>query len=216
MTTVIEEPWTMDEQLYQIRMGVPQPHIMEISPHQYARMSGAAKRRYDAKRREEWDASSACKMQWHERVMAAFDAGTFTLETEGVHRSAVDAVKAELRRRDEEGLEERRKAAHAGNRVLTMEQLHVGDRVFSIMAGRYCTVTKLYRKSLHVKDDSGMEFSEWPRALQLRSWSDCERDFLISESLCIGPGELGQVFCTWPTIGEDSRCCAVHQEKGKR
>jgi hypothetical protein len=216
MTTVIEEPWTMDDQLYQIRMGVEQPHIMEISPYQYARMSGAAKRRYGAQRSQEWDASSACKVQWHERVMAAFDAGTFTLETEGVHRSAVDAIKAELRRRERCGLEERRKAFHAVNRGLTMEQLHVGDRVFSIMAGRYCMVTKLYRKSLHVKDDSGREFSEWPRALQWQSWSDREWEFLIAESLCIGPGELGQVFCTWPTIGDDSRYCAVHQEEGKR
>ena len=146
-----EKVWQMDERRYQSLMGVHQPWIAEISPAQYAGMSGRAQREYSKRRDAEWQASYDIKQEWYEKVTQAYVLGKFKLEDPGVSEAAKTAVW----RYERDLKEEREKVAHdqavKENRIISVLDLEIGDRVHCIMYREYGTVIKKFKKSIRVR-----------------------------------------------------------------
>lgn len=142
---------------YQAAKGVHQPWAMEISPVQYARMGKSAKRAYDAKRAAEWDASAECKRQYEREVLAAFDAGAFSLSDPTVLQDAARVVRRALADREIARVEAEREQALEDN-MLVIADLAVGMRVYCLVGGRYADVVKVNRKSAIVRFDGGREY----------------------------------------------------------
>jgi hypothetical protein len=174
-TTANERPkvWTIGVQAWQALEGVHQPWICEISPMQFAHMSKRAKAQYEEKRHREWQASSDCKTRYREAVVAAFDRGEFTLETPDVHPDASERVFWALRDRREAAEKFKKLAALNANEIASVDELNVGDRVYSIIYGRYVEVVKINRKSVRVRDEAGDTYPMDVRTLQRRSYNDC-------------------------------------------
>lgn len=151
METAIQQPvWEMSASMYQARMGVHQPWICEISPYQYGAMSKRGKAHYDAKRSQEWAASGAVKQGWRGKVIAAHDAGEFTLDTPGLHSEAKSAVIHEQIRRREVETERRYKEALKRNRITGPDEIKKGDTVFDVICGKYGEVVKVNKKTARV------------------------------------------------------------------
>jgi hypothetical protein len=150
---VTAEPWKYTASQYQAVLGVHQPYIAEISPMQYAHLSNRGKAQYDAKRSREWDASAVCKRQWATAIVAAFDAGTFTLDDPQLSRDAKDAVIwASIERKKAERAA-RLEEAERANIIRDFSMLKPGDRVWSLIGGHYLTVTKVNTKSVRARYD---------------------------------------------------------------
>lgn len=147
---VTREPWKYTVGQYQAALGVYQPHIAEISPMQYAHLSKRGKRQYDTKRTQEWDASANAKRAWRAAVIAAHDADAFNQHDPSTSDEAREAIRYEERRRREAVTAFRLEEALHRNKIASVDELSVGDRVFSIMAGQYGTVTKKHKVSVNV------------------------------------------------------------------
>ena len=143
-------PWAVSAAAWQHAQGIHQPHIGEISPVQYARLSGRSRRSYDAERHAEWDASANVKREYARLVLEAHDAGTFALGDTDVHPDAERAVRAAHRARVQAEQAARWEQAQADNQ-LSIAEISVGDRVWVVMGGHYGTVTKVSKKSIRVK-----------------------------------------------------------------
>ncbi|MGF7036412.1 hypothetical protein J2T17_007475 [Paenibacillus mucilaginosus] len=174
--------WPMSAAQYQQSMGVHQPWIAEISPHQMAMMVKRARAEYDQKRREEWAASAACKAEYAELLMEAYDLGLFRRDEVGEDvRSAVNTALYQSRRASavNTALYQSRKASAEvakaevlkANEIRSFEGLKKGDRIFSVMYG-YGIVEKINRKSLVLKTDNGYSVKA-SGGLQWKSYNDC-------------------------------------------
>jgi hypothetical protein len=171
----VEHPWKMSASAYQSKIGVHAPWIGEISPMQYAGLSKQGKAEYDAKRSREWEASAEAKREWRDLVMAAFERGEITLETPGLHPDAKSSVF--------HGLAERRKAqekltmdqATEENRIHSVDELEVGDRVFDIMGNIYGTVSKKFKTSVRLDTERWGPLTVPARRLEWLSHDDLER-----------------------------------------
>ena len=123
MSTDRPAPVTRDTPAWQIAAvawkgvrGIHTPWIAEVSPMQLGAMNGRTRRAYDERRRAEWDASAEGHAAWRAEVMAAFDAGAFTLDHPELHREARDAVRRALFARSKRAAEA---AAEFGADLLT-------------------------------------------------------------------------------------------------
>jgi preprotein translocase subunit YajC len=145
------EPWKYTAYQYQAAMGVHEPHIAEISPMQYAGLSKRGKAQYDAKRSAEWDASAACKQEWRALVMAAHDADAFNQHDPSTSDEARQAIAHEAQRRREAAAQFRFQEASHRNRITSADQVNVGDRVFSIMCGKYGRIVKKSKQSVRIE-----------------------------------------------------------------
>jgi hypothetical protein len=145
------KPWTMSASAYLAAIGVHEPWIAEISPWQYSTMSKAGKARYDKQRREEWVASGEAKGQWLSLCMAAYDAGTITLDSPDLHEEAKDRIKGQLLKRRKEQAEAQHQERLRQNRITSLDDVNVGDRVFDIMVRGYGRITRKYKTSVHLE-----------------------------------------------------------------
>lgn len=146
--------WTLTRSGWQAARGIHEPYIAEISPMQLAHMSKAAKRRYEAQRSKEWEASAEAGAEYRRLVVDAFARGEFAWDD--ASNDAKDAVRshqARVRESDNKALTD---AALKANR-LSIADLVVGERVFDIMSRSYGTVVKVSRKSARVKLESGYQ-----------------------------------------------------------
>lgn len=184
----VAEPWRYTASQYQAAMGVKQPHVAEISPYQFARLSGRQRARYEATHGAEWQASADCKRDWRAAVVAAFEAGTIDQQTPGLSADARAAIAgAVLDRRDA-----RKKVIqgehHRAAKYATVDELAIGDRVYCLMAGRYGTVVKINTRSVRVEvphpSGTPRAYAVGPEGLRRRSHADIEaavRDALAEE-----------------------------------
>jgi hypothetical protein len=168
MTPVAQNPtqelettpiWTLSQARYQFLRGIKQPHIMEISFVQMARMSKREKARYQAQRAGEWDASGDCKVEYDRLVWEAYQRGEFTLQSEGISADAKTAVYRGATEAKKQDIAEKMKAAQVENRILTVNDAEIGDRVYTLYGSRYVEIVGKLQKSFKVKDASGAVFS---------------------------------------------------------
>lgn len=151
----LEEPWKYTASGYLAATGVHEPWIAEISPMQMGLMGKQAKRRYQAKRAKEWDASAKAKQEWADAVLAAYEAGEFDEDTPGVNPAALEAVRLEGERRRKSEFAQTVKEARAKNNIRDLSQVKIGMKIYHIAMG--CgEVVKVNKKSLRMKLDSGM------------------------------------------------------------
>lgn len=142
--------WELSASMYQARAGVHAPHIGEISPTQYNRLSGRSRRAYDAKRSQEWQASADCKGQWRRLVVEAHERGEFHYSDSGVHREAKSAVLGAQIERNKQVAAERFVQARKDNQITGPDDVEIGQRVHSLMVG-YGVVIKKNRKSCRLQ-----------------------------------------------------------------
>lgn len=150
--------------------GIHTPWIAEVSPMQLGAMNGRTRRAYDARRRAEWDASAEGHAAWRAEVMAAFDAGAFTLDHPELHREARDAVRSELVARAKRAAEEaeaaRRRAVEDDH--WTRETAKPGDPVWHILY-RWMRVRRVNRETVTLAPLDGGRFAPkiaWRDALK--------------------------------------------------
>jgi hypothetical protein len=139
--------------------GIHEPWIAEISPMQMGLMSARQKKIWQERRSKEWAASIEGKRAWANAVFAAYDAGAFTLKTERAHPDAVAAVRTELIARAKQTEEAAKKAAHLDNRIRSVEEVAIGDRIYDLMYSRYVHVLKKFKTSFRVRDENGKEYT---------------------------------------------------------
>jgi hypothetical protein len=166
--------WTMSPSAYLAIMGVKEPHIMEISPVQLARMSKRARREYDAKRHKEWNASGEAKQKWRQGVIDAYEAGKVSLDDPKLHPEAKSAILGHRVDQKKKSKEELKEAARKANQINGPEDLKVGDRVFTIMGNHYGTVTKVSKKSIRMDIEGFPNSKAFFGALQKLSHRDLE------------------------------------------
>ena len=160
---VAEEPgeietvpaWEIGPDEYQRRAGVYQPHIAEISPYQYARMSKRQQKAYDEKRSKEWDASRRIKEEWRDQVAGAYERGEIDLKTPGLHREAEDVILHVEIEKEKAAKEAALSKAVEENEIKSLDEISLGDRVFAVGFGRHITIKKINKKSVWGVDDQG-------------------------------------------------------------
>ena len=191
--------WEITSSMYRARRGIHQPHIGEISGVQYGRMSGAARRRYDTKRHEEWETSAQGARAWEQEVIDAFNRGEFDLDDPEVDREARSVIlSAQIRQKESEaarGLAELKEI-----NIPDMSEISKGDRIFTIMGGHYGTVTRVSKKSLRMLLDwrgGGRDSKQYPGALYWLSHDDLEAAFESSDERT--PYEIAQA------MGEETK-----------
>jgi hypothetical protein len=146
--------WQMNASMYLAANGIHEPWIAEISPWQYSDLGKQARSRYDKKRNGEWEASGAGKTAWRAAVIAAYDAGEFTLNDPLLRKEAAICVKYELNARRLAIKEERLRQAAIDNR-LDIATVKKGDVVWSVIMGRYSTVLKVNKKTITLETPHG-------------------------------------------------------------
>lgn len=154
--------WDMHPGHYLHKKGVHDPWIMEISPMQYAGLSGRGKREYDAKRDREWSGAAAAKQEWRALVQEAVALGlvdpkTLRDEAKSVYWSGVAAA-------SKQSAEDAFIAARVAN--ADTSSLAKGDICWSIMASGYVRITKLSAKS--ARGDRVGSTSEHGRDMKLQ------------------------------------------------
>lgn len=165
-------PWEMSASGWLAHTGVHEPWIGEISPMQMGLMGKQQKARYDKQRAAEWDASSKAKAEWRAAVIAAHDEGRITQDDPGLHPDAKSAIFAERAARQEAAEKARLDQALKDNRITSASQVKAGDRVYDVMYGRYVTVTKPLKASVHVVDDHGDTYKAPASRLQWRHYNE--------------------------------------------
>ena len=176
--------WQLSAMTWQERQGIHQPHICEISPHQYAGMSKRQQRAYDDKRRREWAASAHAKNLYAALVLAAFRAGEFSLDDPRVDSDAAGAVKtAQLTERKATKKLAWDDAVRA-NEIESTDQVKKGDRVFTIMGGYYGRVVKISKRSVRIEVENAPDYMQGRGpikvnlgALQWLKYSDLQTEF---------------------------------------
>lgn len=153
------EVWKIGRDAFQARMGVHRPWIAEISPAQYAGMSKRAKAAYDTKREREWEASANCAQAYEQLCFAAFEADNGILTHADLHPDAKRAIMTEINRRTKEDAQARFRRAQVWNTLEVINQVKPGDRIYTLLYGRYVTVVKTFKASVRVRDDVGDEFT---------------------------------------------------------
>jgi hypothetical protein len=147
--------WQQSRDAFQAAAGVKRPYIAEISNMQYSGLSKRGKVAYDAKRSEEWQASADCANDYAAQCFAAYLADPSILEHSALARDARDAIRLGRQRADEAIAKAKLDATSATN-AIAIDDVKVGDRVFSILGG-YGRVTKKNRLSLGLRLESGFE-----------------------------------------------------------
>lgn len=148
-------PWETTPQAWQRVRGVHAPWIAEISPAQFAGMSGRRKLAYQGQRSEEWAASAACKDEWKTILLLARKAGLFDRNQAGVSEAAFHAdIHAEIEEEKQAG-EARFLALEAQNDASGCQ---VGDVVFDFIA--YGVVVKASAKSVRIDRPGGQSFNK--------------------------------------------------------
>lgn len=140
----LDTPWLETDSSYQYLLGVHQPHIAEISGHQYARMSQRQQKQYNTKRHQEWDASACAKRAYRHHVEQSWVAGAFTLDQATPEAQRI--VRQYQHALDEWDRKQAEAAKLRSNRDIST--VTVGDRVFCIMGNYYGTVTKLNKRTV--------------------------------------------------------------------
>jgi hypothetical protein len=174
--TVDTEPWKYTAQQYQMEKGVKQPSIAEISPFQYQGLSNREKARYDKLRGVEWQASADIKTEWKNKVVEAYQKGEVDRNAPGV----TDEAKSVMFWADEAAKKANAEEAIKANPITSPAELQTGDRVWSIMYGKYGTVGKIFKKSVEVvwEEPTTTRGKEWTRetidarALQWKNYDD--------------------------------------------
>jgi hypothetical protein len=167
-----EPVWQMGPSRYLALHGIHEPWIAEISPMQMGRMSERAKKAYEVKRSAEWTASMKGKQDWAAEVFAAFERGEFTLKSAEAHPDAVSAVRTELVARDKRVLEAAKKVAHVENRIRSIDDVTIGDRLYDIGYSRYVHVVRKFKNGIRVRDDGGREYTADARRFQRFQYND--------------------------------------------
>lgn len=111
--TVDTPAWQTSAEAWKRARGVHTPWIAEVSPMQLGMMSPRQRAAYEKRRSAEWSASATEYAAWRVEVVAAFDAGAFTLATEGAHYDAREVVRVEFARRRERAAKEAADAVRA-------------------------------------------------------------------------------------------------------
>jgi hypothetical protein len=156
----LETPaWQTSLGAWRARHGAELPMIGEVSSVQRARMSATAQRRFDAERADAWSAAGECGTQWRDAVIAAYDAGEFTLSTEGLHPEARDVIRGVLVRRDEERAAREKATAYAAasRDRYTSETAKPGDVAFTYLYG-WVRITRCNPKTAtlaRIRDNDG-------------------------------------------------------------
>lgn len=141
--------WQLNRAQWHAAHGVHVPWIGEISPVQYGRMSKAARARYDARRRGEWDAVDGSGRAYTVAVVAAYDALEFALDDPRLSADARDVVRCTLVERAAGASAARAEEARRANTLRAcVDPLAVGDRVWHVLYRDYVTITKVNRASL--------------------------------------------------------------------
>lgn len=152
---VTAEPWKYNANQWRYAHDIHIPHIAEISPMQYAHLSKAGRRRYDAKRSDEWEASAQGYADWQAAVLAAYDNGTITRHTEGIHPDARNLIiDTEIDRRKQREEEERKQRITAAQ-YQDISEIEKGAEVFIHTLRLWVTVKKINRKTVTVSHPFG-------------------------------------------------------------
>jgi hypothetical protein len=139
---------------------------------QIGRMSDSERKRWQAKRSAEWQASSDCKNEWARAVQKAFDAGKFKKTDSDVHDDAVTALTRNQARDDKNRKEKLLSKARKDNEIASPSELKVGDKVFHL-SGNYMEVKKIGKKTITLfdpvrKEDRTQVNLGWVRWLDAR------------------------------------------------
>jgi hypothetical protein len=144
--------WQMGRDRYQALRGVKRPHIAEISPVQYALMGKRAKAAYDVKRHAEWQASADCAAEYARECVEAFIADPSILDSASLHYEAREQIQANAQRVAKQEREQSLAAAHQSNRLSAGDVVSPGDRLWSLLHGRYVVVAKASKLSFRTTD----------------------------------------------------------------
>ena len=184
------EPWKYSASHYQAAIGVKQPWIAEVSPMQMGLMSKRQKAEYQKKRSEEWDASAKAKQEWADKIWQAYKSGKITEKdltggSSGLFEmSARDVVTSRKIAEDQVKKQQIIKQAQEKNKIQSVQDVEVGDRVYDMIYRSYGTVVKKNQKSLRVMDEKGDEYNlDIGMRTQWRSLKDLEPIALNGEEV---------------------------------
>lgn len=169
--------WQYSREGYKAALGVGGGGIfLHCSPSQYAGMSKAAKRRYDAQRNEETQKAIDAGREWERLVIEAYNAGDITLETPELHEDAKGAIiRAQIRWKHDEIKAAYDRASEANRAVEPAK----GDRIWYQLYGQYITVKRLGTKTVSGTGERGQPCSQLARrGLTRLSPQDMEAQFL--------------------------------------
>lgn len=126
---VDKEPWKFSASQYQVAKGVHQPHIAEISPMQFAHLSKRGKVQYEAKRRQEFQASADIKSEWRDKVEKAYGDGKINKDTPGLSKEARSVLIHSDIRRKKEGVKAAEKAADEAATIRSTSEIQKGEEL---------------------------------------------------------------------------------------
>lgn len=133
--------------------GVHAPWVGEVSGVQYGLMSAAARRRYDAQRRAEWQASADASDDYARACVEAYDADPTVFDR--ASQDAREAIRFELARRAARDRASRMTALTAENADLST--VRDGDLVWWLVGNYEVRVVRVLRASLRVALRNGRE-----------------------------------------------------------
>lgn len=152
---VTARPWEYSASQWKIVHNIHQPHIAEISPMQYWHLSKQGKRRYDAKRDAEWQASSDGWDDWRDAVIEAYDAGDVTRDTPGIHQEAHYLIlSVEVARTKQRATAEQQEKL-AANQYSSVDEIEKGQQVYYLIYHAWGTVTRRNKNTVTVDFGDG-------------------------------------------------------------
>lgn len=116
--------------------------------------------------------------------MAAFDAGTITLDTEGLHPEARSTIQQALFERDKANKAARFRRAEQENEIHGPDDVGVADRIFDLLFSRYVVVVKKYTRSLRVQsapDEGNAQYTADARRFRRLKYEDLKAKFYPAE-----------------------------------
>lgn len=168
------EVWKMTRDAYQAMRGVKRPHIAEISPMQMGLMSKRQRSTYSTTRGAEWDASAKCYADYRAECYAAYVLDQSILIHSEITKDAKNEIGYGIQIAKEQRDAQVRALLNATNRV-KVDDVVVGDVVFSIMRREYLKVTKKWAVSIEGTNDVGACFKTKIMACMWLSHDDLNR-----------------------------------------
>lgn len=160
--TAENQPWEVSLQTYLAIKGAPTGGIMlDCSPTQYARMSKAAKRRYDAKRKQESDTRAYYRKEWESKIIDAYEKGVISYDdvkntkSSGMNDYSASNVIYNYEKEKQEAKERKTETTLTNYRkIRRIDELKPGD-VIRHPFGRTVKVKKINNKSVIIEDKFG-------------------------------------------------------------
>ena len=167
---MITEPWRIGPDDYVRAAGID----AEFDARKYHPLAAGA--------RASWFAEyTRAKQEWRSRIIAALDAGTISIETEGLHPDGLGLIHTELTARRKRIECARRAELEANNAYVTVDELQCGEKPWCTRFTERVLVIRKHRASVDVKTSRGRIFRIVLADGVLRRMSPAEIDAAVRQ-----------------------------------